>query len=276
MVQDPDDSMDFCFLGYDRLLTASDDLKLYSIEDMSRPPQLLACFLLPVSMTGIQCLLPMDDIAPNSQMQAQSAMWTSDPENRLLALVTNFPNLILIVSTRIFFDLGLTRGTAAGAPWEDWGPLHARVFEHHWGCKVGVSGNRVVQSFPVNDMTEDNVLEYRLHMMDFSPSAVVHRQGLGRVVTEPSTVEITEPGEERTITSSLPYVEVASDRTFGADELVEIWVDKDKIYLPKDPERQDVVGFPPFFRKHNALIFFPVRIPRGHRDLAGESAHQMV
>jgi hypothetical protein len=125
-------------------------------------------------------------------------------------------------------------------------------------------------------MTEDNVLEYRLHMMDFSPSAVVHRQGLGRVVTEPSTVEITEPGEERTITSSLPYVEVASDRTFGADELVEIWVDKDKIYLPKDPERQDVVGFPPFFRKHNALIFFPVRIPRGHRDLAGESAHQMV
>lgn len=44
----PDDSMDFCFLGRDRLLIANYSLKVYSIEDMSQAPQLLACFLLPV------------------------------------------------------------------------------------------------------------------------------------------------------------------------------------------------------------------------------------
>ncbi|KAG1815551.1 uncharacterized protein BJ212DRAFT_226364 [Suillus subaureus] len=34
----PDDSMDFCFLGRDRLLIASYSLKIYSIEDMSQAP----------------------------------------------------------------------------------------------------------------------------------------------------------------------------------------------------------------------------------------------
>jgi hypothetical protein len=235
------ESLDFCFLGNDRLLIVSKDLKLYSIEDLSDVPRLLACFLMPVSVTGIQCLLPMDDIAHSSQlqMQAQRTMWTSDPKNRILSLITRTrdatDSFTFIISTRIFFDsqAGVFDGMAE-IPWECWGPLNARVFVHSWRCRVGVSGNRVLQAFPVTDTAAEDYLDdidYKLHMMDFSPLAVERRQGLGKVVTEPSTIEITE--SEETLTTSLPYVEVVSDRIFGASQVTDIWVDKDRIYLPK-------------------------------------------
>jgi len=252
--------MDFCFLGNDRLLTISQHMKLYSIEDMSRAPQLLACFLLPVSVGGVQCLLPMDDISPTSQLLAQPEVWTSDPENRLLSLIMTPQNLVFIISTRIFFDLGLFRKRLAGVSidWWEWGPSNTRVFQHDWRHRIGVSGNRVLRSFPVLDgaipedvMAEDSIRnsKYRLHMMDFSPSAVERRQGLGRVVTEPSSIKIIEEDSDdiSTLTTFLPYVEVVSDRTFGRPELVEIWVDKDRIYLPKDTLAQpDIVGSPMF------------------------------
>lgn len=245
------ESLDFCFLGNDRLLIVSKDLKLYSIEDLSQAPQLLACFLMPVSVTGIQCLLPMDDIAHSSQlqMQAQRTMWTSDPKNRILTLITRIRDatnsFTFVISTRIFFypQAGAFNGIAE-VPWDCWGPLNARVFVHNWRCRVGVSGNRVLQAFPAADaIAEDhpNNMDYKLHMMDFSPLAVERRQGLGIVVTEPSTIEITESAE--TLTTSLPYVEVVSDRVFGADQVIDIWVDKDRIYLPKlNSEESDSDG----------------------------------
>ncbi|KAG0695303.1 hypothetical protein DFH29DRAFT_274252 [Suillus ampliporus] len=230
------ESLDFCFLGNDRLLIVSKTLKLYSIEDLSQAPQLLACFLMPVSVTGMQCLLPMDDIAHSSQsqMQAQRTMCTSDPKNRILSLVTQIqsapPNsFTFVISTRIFFDLqvGVSDGmaTVPSRPWECWGPLNARIFPHHWRCRIGVSGNRVLQAFPAMGATADDEdsTHYMLHMMDFSPLAVERRQGLGIVVTEPSTIEITESGEK--LTTSLPYVE-------------------DRIYLPKltteDPDSDGI------------------------------------
>jgi hypothetical protein len=245
------ESLDFCFLGNDRLLIVSKDLKLYSIEDMSQAPQLLACFLMPVSVMGIQCLLPMDDIAHSSQlqMQAQRKMWTSDPKNRILSLITRTQDatnsITFVISTRIFFDpqVGVFDGMAE-IPWESWGPLNTRVFLHKWRCRVGVSGNRVLQAFPATDApAEDHPddMDYKLHMMDFSPLAVERRQGLGRVVTKPSTIEITESAE--TLTTSLPYVEVVSDRIFGGYQVTDIWVDKDRIYLPKlNPEDSDSDG----------------------------------
>ncbi|KAG2055958.1 hypothetical protein BDR06DRAFT_302672 [Suillus hirtellus] len=243
------ESLDFCFLGNDRLLIVSKDLKLYSIEDLSQAPQLLACFLMPVSVTGIQCLLPMDDIAHSSQlqMQAQRTMWTSDPKNRILSLITRTRDatnsLAFIISTRIFFDsqAGVS-DRMAGIPWEHWGPLNARIFVHNWRCRVGVSGNRVLQAFPTMNMTlVDEYPNYLLHMMDFSPLAVERRQGLGTVVREPSTIEI--PELEETLTTSLPYVEVVSDRIFGVDQVMDIWVDKDRIYLPKlNTEESDSDG----------------------------------
>ncbi|KAG1744840.1 hypothetical protein EDB19DRAFT_2023803 [Suillus lakei] len=239
------ESFDFCFLGEDKLLIVGNDLKLYSIENLSQAPQLLACFLLPVSVTSIMFLLPMDDnIAHSSylQMQAQRTMWTSDPKNRLLCFVTHIqsaaPNpFTFIISTRIFFDLrvGVFEGMAT-IPWECWGPLNTRIFPHDPQCRVGLSGNRVLHTFPATGATagdEDPLgdTNHKLHMMDFSPLAFERRKGLGKVVTEPSTIDVFESAEN--LTTSLPYVVVVFDRTFGVEELTDIWVDQDRIYLPK-------------------------------------------
>lgn len=68
-------------------------------------------------------------------------------------------------------------------------------------------------------------------MMDFSPLAVERRQGLGRVVREPSATEIHKQG--KTLITSLPYVEVVSDIVFDSVELIGMWVDRDRIYLAK-------------------------------------------
>ena len=52
------------------------------------------------------------------------------------------------------------------------------------------------------------------------------------MVKESSTIAMSE-WEEDNLAMSLPYVEVASDRTFHLHELHEIWFDKDRIYLLK-------------------------------------------
>jgi hypothetical protein len=70
-------------------------------------------------------------------------------------------------------------------------------------------------------------------MLDFSQLAVERRQGLGRVVKQPSTVEILESGVIQNLTTSLPYVEVTTQRTFGYGELQTIWIDHDRIILLK-------------------------------------------
>jgi hypothetical protein len=257
--------MDFCFLGKDRLLTVSDNLKLYSIEDMSRAPPLLACFLFPAPMTGLQCFLSMDGVVPSSQMQmqAKSAMWTSDPENRLLGLVVSLHDLVFVISTRIFFDIDLFEGMTEAIPWTLWGPSNSRAFEHHWGGKIDVSGNRVVHSFPAGGMTDTRDPEFKLYMMNFSPSTVERPHGLGRVITEPSTTTIKiitrdDRDEELTLTTSLPYVRVASDRKFGPNELVDIWVEKNRIYLHKEKTHPYTVGPSRSSEKSSTLIFIQV------------------
>ncbi|KAG2128034.1 uncharacterized protein EDB93DRAFT_1185446 [Suillus bovinus] len=229
-------SIDFLFVGNNRLLMVSDVLKLYSIEDMSQEPQLLACYSLPFTVMGEHSLLPIDDIAHGSplQMQAQQTMWTSDIEHRLLCYVTSRLRFVFVISTSIFFDLDSERvgEKAVTIPWQSWGPANTRVFPDSW--KVLVSGNRIIQVFPADVRSR-----YRLHMMDFSPLAVERRQGLGRVVTEPSATEVHESG--KTLITSLHYVEVVSDRVFDAVELIGMWLDRDRIYLAKmmDPPDDD-------------------------------------
>jgi hypothetical protein len=230
-------SIDFCFIGNDRLLMVSDDLKLYSIQDLSRKPQLLACYSFPFPVKSIRCIT---DIAHGSQMQmpTQQTMWTSDPEHRLLCCVVfQSPRLAFAISTRIFFELDSERvgEKAVTFPWEKWGPTNTRLFQDPW--QVCVSGNRLLQVFPAGARSR-----YSIHMMDFSPLAVKRRQGLGRVVKKPSTIEINELGT--TLITSLPYVEVVSERVFDAIELIGMWVDTDRIYLAKmlDPPEDDV-GF---------------------------------
>ncbi|KAG2030724.1 hypothetical protein BDR03DRAFT_974250, partial [Suillus americanus] len=55
--------------------------------------------------------------------------------------------------------------------------------------------------------------------MDFSPLTVTNRWGLGRVVKEPSTILDFDEWTDRpakSLTTSLPYVEVILDRKFGS------------------------------------------------------------
>ncbi|KAG1727726.1 hypothetical protein EDB19DRAFT_189337 [Suillus lakei] len=252
-------TVDFCFLGNDRLLVITDDLELYSIEDMSQTPQLLTCFLMPVSLT-LRCLLPMDNIGHSSQphIQAQRTMYTSDPTHRLLCLTATSPypasfssTQVFIISTRIFFDLD---GMAAATPipWKHWGPSNARIFQHPYHFNVHVSGNRVLQALPVGTQNSERIL----HLMDFSPLAVTNRRGLGRVVKEPSTIDIISDSTGRSkgiLTTSLPYVEVVfSDRKFDTSdsELEEIWIDRDRIYiLNADLERATLGGSPVFMMR---------------------------
>jgi hypothetical protein len=183
---------------------------------------------------NLRCFTQTDDIA-HAQKQALQVTWISDPEHRLLALETRSSDLYFVISTRIFFepDFVDSEGPAATIPWRSWGPSNTRVFPHEFSCRLGVSGSRAVHAFAaddteVNDRGDSIATEYRLHLMDFSPSAVKrhHQQGLGRIVNEPSTVE--------NITTSMPYVEVVSDRTFSNGEFIETWLDRDKLYLLKD------------------------------------------
>ncbi|KAG1751128.1 hypothetical protein EDB19DRAFT_2035967 [Suillus lakei] len=252
-----EEAIDFCFLGSDRLLIVSDDMKLYTIEDTSQVPQLLACFLLPVSVRRIQCIYSMDDIAHSSRPQilAQQTMWTSDPERQLLSVVTFSPSLIFIISTRIFFDLDLFEGMLEAIPWKNWGPLNARLFQTPSRRNITVGGNRVLLAFPADDTTGvwHSPQKYRLCVMDFSPLAVERRQGLGRVVKEPSTIEITESRTGETfkfaesLTTSLPYVGVVldQDRTFGYRGFERIWIDKDRIYFYHGSNQLEVIEITP-------------------------------
>jgi len=218
-------------------------LKLYSIEDMSQAPQLLARFLLPFSVSHIYLRLPIEGIPHTSalQMQAQQAMWTSDPKHRLLCLDVYHPsrNFVFIVSSNIFFNIDVLEAMATPIPWETWGPSNSRVLLHQHPC-VGLSGNRVLLFLPVVDKPTDmktvvyrrSNTKYRLHMMDFTPLAVERRQGLGRMVKGSSIIHV--PGSEENFMTSLPYVEVTSDRIFSSHELYNIWVDKDGIILLTD------------------------------------------
>lgn len=212
-------------------------MKLYLIEDTSQPPQLLACFLLPVLLTRIQCIYSMDDTAHSSQPRtlAQRTMWTSDPEHQILSVVTFSPSLIFIISTRIFFDLNLFEGMLEAIPWNKWGPLNARVFQTPSRRNISVGGNRVLLAFAPDDTTGIWYIprKYKLCVMDFSPLAVERRQGQGRVVKEPSTIEITESRTRESLTTSLPYVEVVldQDRLFGHRGFEGIWIDRDRIYF---------------------------------------------
>ncbi|KAG1855343.1 hypothetical protein DFJ58DRAFT_880858 [Suillus subalutaceus] len=167
-------SIDFCFLENNRLLVVIEDLKLYSIEDMSQAPQLLACFLPPLLLSNMQCLFPMDDIEHSAQlqMQARQTMHTPDATSQLLCLIAS--DLVFVISTRIFFDLdGIA--VAVPIPWDHWGPSNTRVLEHPDPSrfKIHVRGNRVLQSFEV----DTGSIQYKLRMMDFSPLAVTNRRG---------------------------------------------------------------------------------------------------
>ncbi|KAG2107441.1 uncharacterized protein F5147DRAFT_205501 [Suillus discolor] len=253
-----DATIDFCFLGNNRLLVITDDLNLYSIGNMSQTPEFLACFLMPIPFM-LQYLPPMDDIGHSSQshLQAQGTIYTSDPAHQLICLIaystrTNFDssNQVFIISTRIFFNLD---AMAAAAPilWQHWGPSNTRLFRYSHNFKIHINGNRVLQVLPTGTREEEN-WQSILQLMDFSPLAVTNRRGLGRVVKEPSGAYIcTSTGEcGEILETSLPYVQVVlSGRKFNCASrgLENIWIDKDRIYILKRDREHATFGGDPNF-----------------------------
>ncbi|KAG1905120.1 uncharacterized protein F5891DRAFT_1010994 [Suillus fuscotomentosus] len=217
--------VEFCFLGNNRLLVVTDNLNLYSIEDMSQTPELLACFLMPGPLL-LRCLPMIDDIGYDSQlhMQAQTTMYTSDPTHRLICLTAPSARdntQVFIISTRIFFDLN-EMAAAMPIPWQHWGPSNTRILWHPFHFKIHVNGNQVLRTFPVGPRNS----QFTLQLLDFSPLAVINRRGLGRVVKEPSMTYISS------LTTSLPYVQVVfSNRKFDCSPLRDLWIDKDRIYM---------------------------------------------
>jgi len=186
-------------------------------------------------------------------MQTQQTPWTSDPKHRLLCLVADmgFCCLVFVTSTNIFFNLDFFEGVEEPIPWEYWGPSNTRLFEYPperpW--RIGVSGNRVLHSF----FEVGKTAEIKLRMLDFSQLAVERRQGLGRVVKQPSTIVISESGVIQNLTTSLPYVEVTTERTFGYGELQTIWIDRDRIILFK--KQFSRVCCPNFFEQVRCIHF---------------------
>lgn len=208
------------------LIVMNDNLKVYLIEDMSQAPQLLACFLLPAKMDLVKFF---PSIINSNLAHTKRTMWTSDPAHRLLSLIMHPPLLHFVISTSIFFQLDFFEGMTTEIPWKHWGPSNSRVFEDSDIFGVGVGGSRVLKAIPIVETAYADLVECRLHMMDFSPLAVKHRQGLGLVVREPSTVDL----EGELVTTSLPYVEVVSETKFSPQQ-THIRVDKDRIYMIHD------------------------------------------
>ncbi|KAG2107448.1 uncharacterized protein F5147DRAFT_205841 [Suillus discolor] len=231
----------FCFLGNDRLLVVADNLKLYSIKDMSETPRLLACFLLPFPLVDTEHYLPP---MHGSQLRTQAqSVYTSDPEHRLLCLTSSIDKpMICLISTKVFFDIDEATAITL-IPWNHWGPRHVRIFEQKVAdvsTITHVSGNRVLLADKM--MSERYVEYYKLRMLDFSPLAVTNRRGLGRVVKERSTVTVAvQRGSwddksmyyhHSTVETALPYVEVVDWKISGP--LQDVWIDGDRIYLLLD------------------------------------------
>ncbi|KAG1840496.1 hypothetical protein DFJ58DRAFT_916733 [Suillus subalutaceus] len=84
------------------LLIAGDNLKVYSIEDMSQAPQLLACFLLPFLVEAVKCFPSKDNIAHISQTGIQHTSWASDPSDRVLSLITASPLALFVIPLALF------------------------------------------------------------------------------------------------------------------------------------------------------------------------------
>ncbi|KAG2156938.1 uncharacterized protein EDB93DRAFT_1308026 [Suillus bovinus] len=150
--------IDFCFLGGHRFLIVSDnDFKLYSIEDMSQPPQLLACFLFPAGVELEQCFSSKDDLTSSKRRILSSPPVFSSSSTSLKEWRREYHG-----------NIG--------------GPLNSRIFEVDDDRLVwtgpGVGGSRVLKVTPV-ERADSGI-----------PLAVEHRHGLGQVVTEPSTVEL--------------------------------------------------------------------------------------
>ncbi|KAG1802732.1 uncharacterized protein HD556DRAFT_1304013 [Suillus plorans] len=137
------------------------------------------------------------------------------------------PSLHFVISTRIFFEPDFIKGGSMAIPWKHWGPLNTRIFQHCPDVVDSAAGSQILKVEHAIDTTDGNdFLEYSLRVMDFSPLAIKYGQGLGRLVREPSTIDL----DGQSLTTSLPYVEVVSSKiSSSTDELLLSSIDEDRI-----------------------------------------------
>ncbi|KAG2119547.1 uncharacterized protein F5147DRAFT_647486 [Suillus discolor] len=190
-------SIDHYFLRTSRLLMiVGINLKVYSIEDMSQAWTIAHMLLVACTCT-----------------------WYTFPLRQLKGRWC----------TKIFFEPNFIKGGSTAIPWKHWGPLNTRIFQHCPDVVDSATGSRVLKVEHAIDATDGNdFLEYSLRVMDFSPLAIKYGQGLGRLVIEPSTIDL----DGQSLTMSLPYVEVVLSKiSSSTDELLFSSIDEDRIYM---------------------------------------------
>ncbi|KAG2131288.1 uncharacterized protein EDB93DRAFT_941111 [Suillus bovinus] len=166
-----------------------------------------------------------DDGAQRSQPAMRQKIWKSDPTHQVISLKTS--KHVIVIYTKIFFEPSFLKGASTSIPWEGWGPLNVRIFQRLGKDFNSAAGSRVLMVNHAIDTTANTFVGYSLLMMDFSPLAIKHRQGLGRLVRESSTIDL----DGELVTTSLPYVEVVSRETpIYYSELVISSIDDGRIY----------------------------------------------
>ncbi|KAG2142969.1 hypothetical protein DEU56DRAFT_900305 [Suillus clintonianus] len=219
---------DFRFLTKEKLLVLSSDntIELYNIEDLSIAPQLQARFMLPIHyhqmLGGFFHSLVFHNTGSHAHLAAPDNhwIWTTHPADQVIYMVFGPPSSAIIISARIcfmdippaWFDVASEDGRSV--PWSSWGPQNSRYFsEDMFNSQVlpartlGVGGSRVIRAVPVAGRSDS---PFRLHMMDFNPSAVA--RGIGKVVRKPtSSMGLQQDMQVRTY---LPFVEVVHDQVF--------------------------------------------------------------
>ncbi|OJA18340.1 hypothetical protein AZE42_06207 [Rhizopogon vesiculosus] len=216
------DLVEIRFLTEEKLLalTTRAEIELYNVEDLSKAPQLQARFMLPVIPQSLLLRYPSVFHSTPSCARLTAPgdrwIWTTNPADRVICVMTvRHPLAIFVIHARLFFmDIPLTwfdttSKDGRAIPWSTWGPQSSRCFPQALdipflsavGYRFGVGGSRVMR-----------VVEHRMHMTDFNPSAVA--RGIGKDVT-----------------TYLPYVEVVnSDRNF-AGLLEDIILDEEKVLI---------------------------------------------
>ncbi|KAG0701569.1 hypothetical protein DFH29DRAFT_1050180 [Suillus ampliporus] len=203
------------------------DAELYNVEDLSKPPQLHASFALSVSGDIGQFQFPsmFHSASSCAGLTGKHWIWTTNPADRVISVVTGFPWSILVIHARMFFTdipptwFDVTSRDGRTVPWSLWGPRNSRFFPRV-DSPFGVGGSRVVWAVPVSGSSP--ALGFRLHMTDFNPSAVA--RGIGKVVRKPSSINFGN------MTTWLPYVELVNDRVFP-DSLDDIILDEEKLLV---------------------------------------------
>ncbi|KAG2148775.1 hypothetical protein DEU56DRAFT_80124 [Suillus clintonianus] len=213
------------------VLTSRGHIELYNVEDLSKAPQLQAGFTLPVSF-GAYCHFQFPSVFHSVSSCARLTpkedywIWTTNPGDRVISVVSFLRSSILVISARIFFmDIppswfDATLENERVVPWASWGPQNSRHFPHQ-NCRFGIGGSRVIWTTPVSGSPTS---QFQLRMADFNPFTVA--RGVGKVVREPSSMD----PEVSDVITHLPYMEVASNRVFDGD-LDDIIMNEEKLLV---------------------------------------------